>query len=477
MYGDMSYPQDLDSVWQSRSSTGRLTTGVIDRLHWLSASFPTSTIWLDYKDADGDPYNIGPVTGSVFVDSNAETTMSVTLSNSNFYVRKMGGITTNERIAADFLDPDVKTTLVSTFEGTASSPSTVSAKTPLRVLVFDSNGNAAECTSRSSPLSSCGGMWFSYHFIEVCPKNEFATKAPTPATPPSTLATPAPTAATPLIDVVFTNANTAPAMRKAFEDARDFWNEIIHNTHEPLYIPAWAAGSARGLGCSASSVFPAGTTELKGLTIFATIGPIDGAGLTLGQAGPCAFSYVGATETAFGSMMPRVGEMEFDEADLQGMVDDGTLGRVILHEMGHVLGLGTLWHKFRQGSASDAANDPRYVGVNGNEGYKAIGGLRSTIPISNTGGGGTADSHWRESTFADELMSGYATGAMPASIMTIKTLKDLGYSVDESKAEAYTVPLSNASAIKGAKAPVSLGDDIMVFNGKVHNLPSTFEGH
>jgi hypothetical protein len=187
----------------------------------------------------------------------------------------------------------------------------------------------------------------------------------------------------------------------------------------------------------------------------------------------CALSYSGATKTAFGTSMPRIGEMQFDDADLQGMVNNGTLERVILHEMGHVLGIGTLWDKFRQGDAYDDAKDPRYVGLNGIEGYKEIGGKQSTIPIANTGRRGTANGHWRESTFADELMSGYASGPMPASIMTVKTLKDLGYSVDESKAEAYRVPLSQADAIKD-EAPVSFGDDIMVFN-KVHTL--SFAGH
>jgi hypothetical protein len=473
MYGDrdMRSASGFSSVWQARSSTGRVVAGVRENTHKLSAFSPTSTLKLDFKDYDGDRYNIGSVTGSVFVSSKAETSMTVTVRNTNFYVRRMGGITSNVQITANYLDPDVETLFVATFMATSSN--TYSGKTPKRVYVVDGDDNAAECTSRSSPMSACAGPWYSYHFVEVCPKNEFATKAPTPATPPSTLATPAPTSATPLIDVVFTNANTAPEMRKAFEDARDFWNNIIHNTHEPLDLPAGATNAA-AVGCSASSVFPAGTTQLKGLTIFATIGPIDGAGNIHGRAGPCAFSYSGATQAAFGSTMPRVGEMQFDEADLQGMVNDGTLGRVILHEMGHVLGIGTLWDKFRQGSARDDAKDPRYVGVNGNEVYKAIGGKRSTIPIANTGGGGTADGHWRESTFADELMSGYATGPMPASIMTVKTLKDLGYSVDESKAEAYTVPLSQANAVKN-KAPVSFGDDILVFNNKVHSL--SFAGH
>jgi hypothetical protein len=35
--------------------------------------------------------------------------------------------------------------------------------------------------------------------------------------------------------------------------------------------------------------------------------------------------------------------MQFDTADLANMQANGTLGDVITHEMGHVLGIGTIW--------------------------------------------------------------------------------------------------------------------------------------
>ena len=37
--------------------------------------------------------------------------------------------------------------------------------------------------------------------------------------------------------------------------------------------------------------------------------------------------------------------MSFDTADLARMEADGSLTDVILHEMGHVLGFGTLWSR------------------------------------------------------------------------------------------------------------------------------------
>ena len=54
-------------------------------------------------------------------------------------------------------------------------------------------------------------------------------------------------------------------------------------------------------------------------------------------------------------------EMGFDSADLNMMQRDGTLKSVILHEMGHVLGIGTLWRHKRLLKGAGTPN-PVYVG-------------------------------------------------------------------------------------------------------------------
>jgi hypothetical protein len=121
----------------------------------------------------------------------------------------------------------------------------------------------------------------------------------------------------------------------------------------------------------------------------------------------------------------------------------GTLSRVVLHEMAHVLGMGVHWAS--AGLLKNAnTNDPRYLGEHGVKGYKQLQGARdSTIPVANTGGGGTAGGHWREAVFGDELMTGYSSGANTLSIMTIRSLADLGFVVDVSKAEDYALPGSS----------------------------------
>ena len=63
------------------------------------------------------------------------------------------------------------------------------------------------------------------------------------------------------------------------------------------------------------------------------------------------------------------------------------------------------------------------------------------VPVENTGGEGTADGHWRESVFKNELMSGFiAASGNPLSRLTAASLQDLGYKVNLSAAEPYSLP-------------------------------------
>src|SRR6185436_18597419 len=81
----------------------------------------------------------------------------------------------------------------------------------------------------------------------------------------------------------------------------------------------------------------------------------------------------------------------------------------------------------------------------GKNAKKEYGILKGTgpvvVPVENTGGPGTANSHWRETVFRNELMTGFVQGPPnPMSRLTVASLKDLGYKVDLSKAEGYALP-------------------------------------
>ncbi len=133
--------------------------------------------------------------------------------------------------------------------------------------------------------------------------------------------------------------------------------------------------------------------------------------------------------------------MEFDTADLASMETDGSLFNVILHEMGHVIGIGTLWefHNLLEGGGT---TNPLCIGPKAMVEYGALlsSGSRK-VPAANTGGAGTADSHWRESMFGNELMTGYADkGLLPLSRLTVAMLEDMNYDVNYEAVDPFIIP-------------------------------------
>ena len=102
--------------------------------------------------------------------------------------------------------------------------------------------------------------------------------------------------------------------------------------------------------------------SIDDLLIHASVVSIDGVNGILGQAGPDLFRSSG---------LPYHGIMRLDSADLAAMASNGTLLDVITHEMGHVLGLGTLWSSFGLRSGSS------YIGAGGLNAYHQLGGSGS----------------------------------------------------------------------------------------------------
>lgn len=187
------------------------------------------------------------------------------------------------------------------------------------------------------------------------------------------------------------------------------------------------------------------------ILIYASIQDIDGPGKILAQAGPC-LGRPGGTQNQF---MPAVGSMQFDAADIDNLSGAGSLQEVITHEMLHVLGFGVLWDDppNRAYLTGRDTPDPRYIGPQGRQGCLASSGTvtcATSVPVEATGGAGTANSHWRESSFDTELMTGFIDASPNAiSIMTIGSMADLGYTVNNADFDSYTIPggLLRASAV------------------------------
>ena len=264
------------------------------------------------------------------------------------------------------------------------------------------------------------------------------------------------------IDLRFVGPTPQPAVQQAFAQAKARWQQVVTG-HLPDEVLTTGNNAIPANACIAGQPALQNTT-LHDVVIFARVDSIDGPGQILGQAGPC---YIRDNST-----LALVGYMQFDRDDMAAMVGNGTIDEVILHEMGHVLGVGTLWDgdlSRAQTAAADTGwirtTDVRYTGAAGNTAWVTLGGT-SGAPIENCASGvasncgsGTWLGHWREATFRNELMTGYisATGN-PLSTVTIGALKDLGYTVNLAAADPYTLP-SPASFSGVASHLVHLGND------------------
>jgi hypothetical protein len=108
--------------------------------------------------------------------------------------------------------------------------------------------------------------------------------------------------------------------------------------------------------------------------------------------------------------------------------------------MGHVLGIGSIWDT--KGLLTGAGgSDPRFIGAQATAAYNQIfGRSEAGVPVENTGGSGTRDSHWRESVFTTELMTGWINSGstIPLSRVTVGSLADIGYQVNMNAADNFT---------------------------------------
>ncbi len=164
---------------------------------------------------------------------------------------------------------------------------------------------------------------------------------------------------------------------------------------------------------------PAVDGTLDDIVIEIVLAPIDGPGRILGQAGP---RFV---RTADG--LPLSGVMFFDVDDLAFLDELNLFEEVIVHEMGHVLGVGTLWDYGERDLVRQDDTNPYFAGRKANVFWNAEGGTFE-LPVEDIGGPGTRLGHWRESVLENELMTGFLNlGENPLSRITAGSMRDLGY--------------------------------------------------
>ena len=254
--------------------------------------------------------------------------------------------------------------------------------------------------------------------------------------------------------------STVSASRKAvFDSAAARWERVIFGDIPDITVSNIPAGQ-----CGSNS--PAINETIDDVIIFVTLDSIDGPGKILGQSGPCFIRSTGS--------LPLIGIMHFDTADVASLENSGAFSLVILHEMAHVLGYGTIWTgSLGLNLLAGVGSDPHFTGAkalaqfnsNGGAGYSA----GAKVPVENcvgfppgVCGSGTINSHWRESVFVNELMTGFLNnGSNPLSVISAASMEDMGYVVNYAASDPYTVVNALAALRALGVAAIELRDDVV----------------
>ncbi len=254
------------------------------------------------------------------------------------------------------------------------------------------------------------------------------------------------------IELYFTDRVSASA-RVIIEAAAGHWESILAGTE------ADDRTYDRPLTCHGVTFTPDPTKTIDDLLILVDSRPNDGQRGTAAFAGPCWVR--GSTNfTIYGAMV-------FDSDDIDTLPEATGLYDVALHEIAHVLGLGTLWYVTNPSSGIGAGvdADTHFPGAEAVSAFNSAGGSGYSdgkVPVENGGD----NSHWRHSVFPDELMapSIFVDHPSPLSAITIQALADLGYTVDASLADAYTVSVSTdpllGEVVEDLGPVIYLGNDV-----------------
>ena len=163
-----------------------------------------------------------------------------------------------------------------------------------------------------------------------------------------------------------------------------------------------------------------GADVIDDVLITARLTNIDGAGGVLGRAGPTLIRTDGG--------LTATGLMEFDISDVQAALEDGIFDDIALHEMLHVLGFGTLWDQ-KELTTNSSLGRELFIGSQAVAAYQSEFEIPDAlgVPLESSGGAGTAGSHWEDSIFNNELMTGFIGEETFISATSIASLGDLGY--------------------------------------------------
>ena len=262
------------------------------------------------------------------------------------------------------------------------------------------------------------------------------------------------------IELVFINSGTA-TQNAAFTAAEARWESIILND-----LPDVSFAMNPRVADECIDGQPVIDDAIDDLRIYVDLVTIDGPFGILAEAGPCLLRP--------GSLLPVVGSMRFDVADLAFLEVNNEMVTVVLHEMGHVLGIGTLWGTLgliqNPSLPSSPGVDTHFTGPSAIAAFDAAGGTGYTggekVPVENELSEGSGDVHWRESVLGEELMTPSLNSGQtnPLSAISTESLADLGYTVDSSGADPYSKAFT-------APARAPLGGRVIVLENDTYKGP------
>jgi hypothetical protein len=176
------------------------------------------------------------------------------------------------------------------------------------------------------------------------------------------------------------------------------------------------------------------------ILIYFEIENIDGVSGKLGQATWCMLDR---------TYMPRVAYVTLDAADVRYMISKGTFENVLVHEIAHCLGFGTTWELqtmlgtyLRQYITPRNQPSPWYFtrpeARIGHTEVTASSDAGDYPEIDSSDVSGTSRGHWSDARYNPELMTGYITSSyQPLSVLTLRSLMDIGYQVDLTQADGF----------------------------------------
>ncbi len=229
------------------------------------------------------------------------------------------------------------------------------------------------------------------------------------------------------------------------------WEAILAETELPdVVVPD---GACLGLAL--------GRREVDDHMFIALVLPIDGEGGTLARAGFCV--------QRSGGGFPVVSIARFDDADIDRLISAGMLEDVAFHEIAH--GLGYIHGRLESlGLASDTP-EPHFAGSGAIAAFDAAGGASyqgAKVPMA------PDLSHWSEEILDVEIMTPLIELGVPQPIsaITLAAMADMGYSVNLSLANTYTLPDARPPLLARGAQPRQVFD----LSGDVDQGPVTILG-